>query len=293
MQKLTFGLGNAKLNQNITTFSLPAGHTCPFARECLSKVNPFTNRITDGKYCKYRCYAASEEVAFPSVKKSRWTNFNLIRSYKSIANIANLIQYSLPIDMGIIRCHTSGDFFSEAYFLAWLNIAIDNPQLTIYGYTKAVPFLVRYKKDIPSNFRLTVSKGGTHDALISKHRLRYAEVFFSPEEAHKRNMPIDHNDYHAIYGKTNFGLILHGCQPKGSPASIALSKLKKNGLGFYNEETKANYRNKVVHISINLKRNQLVLPQKIRYYPIPMTLLTIGKFPFAFTHKSISIEKCS
>jgi hypothetical protein len=106
-------------------------------------------------------------------------------------------------------------------------------------------------------------------------------------------MPIDHNDYHAIYGKTNFGLILHGCQPEGSPAATALSKLKKNGLGFYNEETKTTSFNHEVRISVNLKRNQLVLPQKVRYYPVPMNLLNPGKFPFAFTHRSVSIEKCS
>ena len=46
--KIAFGLGNAKLAKSISTFSLPAGHSCPFARECLSKTDHLTGGLLMG-----------------------------------------------------------------------------------------------------------------------------------------------------------------------------------------------------------------------------------------------------
>src|SRR5262245_37884234 len=69
-QPLRFGQGNAKLSQGITTFSLPAGWTCPAAKECLSKADRKTGHIKDGKHVKFRCYAASMECRRPSVRKA-------------------------------------------------------------------------------------------------------------------------------------------------------------------------------------------------------------------------------
>ena len=62
---LRFGHGNAKLDPAVFTFSLPAGHFCPFANECRSKSNRLTGRIKDGPNTEFRCYAASSEAASP------------------------------------------------------------------------------------------------------------------------------------------------------------------------------------------------------------------------------------
>jgi hypothetical protein len=236
-KRLNFGLGNAKLSKAIATFSLPAGHSCPFAKECFSKSDRLTGKITDGKDMKFRCFAASEECVFTSARTSRWNNFKLLKQTNSLEEMANLIQRSLPFGIGIVRVHPSGDFYNETYFLAWLNVALNNPMLIVYGYTKCLKYLIKYKKNIPSNFRFSASKGGKLDNLISKHHLRSAEVIFSTEEARRRNLPIDHDDSEAIYGTTDFLLLLHGMQPINSEASKALSQLKKQGLGAYNEKT--------------------------------------------------------
>jgi len=45
---LRFGQGNAKLGSAVTTFSLPAGHTCPFAGSCRSKSGREAGTITEG-----------------------------------------------------------------------------------------------------------------------------------------------------------------------------------------------------------------------------------------------------
>lgn len=264
MNKLNFGFGNAKISNSVATFSLPAGYSCKFAKECLGKVNRITGKIIDGKQCRYRCFAASQDCTYPSVRKSRWHNLDLLRETKSIEGMANLIQRSMPFGVSMVRIHVSGDFFSETYFLAWLNVALNNPMTVFYAYTKALPFWIKYKKHIPPNFRLTASMGGTCDSLIKKHRLKYAEVVFSTEEARRKGMEIDHDDSLAFGGKKSFCLLLHGVQPAKSEASKAWSALVKQGTGGYNENTKKLRMEKPIKMFVTLMK----LPQSVKYAPL-------------------------
>lgn len=264
MNTLKFGNGNAKLSTAIATFSLPAGHSCPFAKDCFSKADKLTGRITDGKHCQFRCFAATQEARHTSVRKSRWHNFDMLRS-KSVEKMTELIQAALPKGYTYIRVHVSGDFFSEKYFLAWLNVALNNPLVTFYGYTKATPFLVKFKQYIPRNFRFTASKGGTCDKLISKHKLRSAEVVFSVKEAAAKGLEIDHDDSHAITADKSFALLLHGTQPAGTPAGEAWKKIQKSVGGYSDSDSK---RAKMVHqkktvIYITFKDGELYLPQEV------------------------------
>ena len=230
---LRFQLGNGKLSKAIATFSLPAGWSCPFAKECLSKANRLTGKIIDGKHCEYRCFAASTECVFPSVRHSRWFNYDLLLTCKSVQEMANLIQDSLPWGINMVRIHVSGDFYKESYFLAWLNVALNNPLVVFYAYTKALPWMIKYKKHLPNNFRLTASKGGTCDNLIVKNKLKYAEVVFSTEEARRKGLEIDHDDSHAYNSNQSFALLLHGTQPANTKAGTALKQLRKEGIGGY------------------------------------------------------------
>lgn len=237
---LMFGFGNAKLSQAIGTFSLPAGYSCPFASACLSKAHRKTGHITDGPKTEFRCFAASQECTYTRVRQSRWNNFENLRKAKTVTGMAKLIQSSLPVGIGLIRVHVSGDFFSEDYFVSWLNVAMNNPNIVFYGYTKAIKYLVEYKKHIPSNFRFTASRGGTHDFLIDKHNLKSAVVVYSVKEAEEKRLEIDHDDYHAAFGENSFALLLHGVQPSGTKAGEALKSLKKQGLGTYNHAKRDN-----------------------------------------------------
>lgn len=233
---LKFGIGNAKLDTTIGTFSLPAGHTCPFAKECLSFSDRFTGKITDGKHCKFRCFAAMGEARATNVRNARWNNFDALKEADSVINMGKLIQEFIPQTIEKVRVHVSGDFFSEKYFLAWLNVAKNNPNKIFYGYTKAIPFLVKYRKMIPKNFRFTASKGGKFDSLIALHKLRCAEVVFSVNEAKEKNLEIDHDDSHAINGKKSFALLLHGSQPTGTKAAEAWNLIRKSGIGGYSRQ---------------------------------------------------------
>lgn len=228
---LRFSKGNAKLDTTIATFSLPAGHTCPFANECFSKADRITGRITDGKHCKFRCFAASDEARMPTVRRSRWGNFEALKEAKTVKRMAELIHESLPKAIEFIRVHVSGDFFNRDYFRAWWKVAEMNPAKVFYAYTKAAKYVVA--EPPLANLRLTVSKGGKGDGLIAKHNLISAEVVFTEAGAIAKGLEIDHDDHLAIAANQSFALLLHGTQPKGTQASEAWKVIKRT-VGGYN-----------------------------------------------------------
>jgi hypothetical protein len=276
--KLKFGKGNAKLNTAIAIMDLPAGWSCPQADQCLSRANRLTGKITDGKNTQWRCYAASSEGPFPSVRKKRWHNFDLLKKASTIENMANLIQASLPSNTTYIRVHSSGDFFNERYFLAWLNVALNNPLLVFYGYSKCLNFFVKYKKQIPSNFRFTASYGGKLDAFISKHKMIYAKVVFSVKEASDLKLEIDHDDSHSIAFKSPYLLLIHNTQPAGTPAAAAVQKLRKLGIGGYGRNNKSDKHNKTVKIYVNLDSVKDTISKTIQTVPV-MSVPSTNSFP--------------
>jgi hypothetical protein len=215
----------------VYSFDLPAGHSCPFAKLCLSKVVVGRNgkrKLKDGKDTAFRCFSASQEIAYPSVYNARKYNFDALQNLH-LNDMVRKIDSSIPVDCGILRLHVSGDFFSPAYFQAWIEIAKQRKYLLIYAYTKSLPYLEKYKEMILSNFVLTASYGGKRDDLIKMLRLRFARVVFSKSQA--GHLPIDHDDSHAAIRGKSFALLLHGMQPAGTVASKSLSKLR--GVGSY------------------------------------------------------------
>jgi hypothetical protein len=247
---LKFGERNLKLD-DVITLSLPAGHSCPFAKDCRSCAihNPRKRHdvgdrrkyiIQDGPETKYRCFTAIDEVLRPNVRLARWHNFFLLLAAcrKSKSAVVRLIEASLPpAKWGRpTRAHVAGDFFNQTYFDAWMEIARRHPNRLFYAYTKALPFWIKRLKTIPKNFKLTASYGGTHDDLIKKYKLRYSVVVSSLEEAKKLRLPIDHDDSHAYGNGGNFALLLHGTQPEGSFFAKAWKKLIDIGMGGYGKQ---------------------------------------------------------
>ena len=232
---LSFGTSNAKLiKQKTATFSLPAGYTCPGAKDCHAWFNREEKKLHDGKHQTFRCYAAQQEAYLPSLRNSVDKNLRLLKAAGSVERMAKLIHKSLPPRaFERIRVHQNGDFFSGDYFMAWMEVARRNPETTFYAYTKSLPIWVRFQALIPSNFVLTASAGGKFDSLIEKHGLRKAVVVFHPDEAAALGLEIDHDDSHArrADGK-DFALLIHGQQSKGSDAAIAMRRLAAENIDF-------------------------------------------------------------
>jgi len=238
MKVLKFGKGNAKLSKKTATFSLPAGFSCPFAHNCLSKANRQTGKLTDGKHTEFRCFSASSEAIYKNTRNARWYNFDLLKGLKT-AEMADLIYNSLPKNVKLVRIHVSGDFFNASYFHAWLIVAKLNPETTFYAYTKSLQYWVDRINDIPNNMKLTASYGGKNDHLIEENGLKSVKVVYSYEEAERLGLEIDHDDSHCYASNKNFALLIHGGQPAGSKASKAKEAIKKKGWTGYSKKTAA------------------------------------------------------
>jgi hypothetical protein len=215
--------------------SLPAGFSCPFAKICKSCAARDTGKITDGKNCKFRCYAVAAENLFPKVRANRWRNWELLKEAKTTIGMANLLESSLIVmrNIELVRFGQSGDFFNQAYFDAWRLVAEQHPEWIFYGYTKALPYWAKRLNIIPSNMKLTASQGGTHDHLIRDLGLRSARVVFTEKEAADLGLEIDHDDTHCWKGDKDFAILLHGTQPAGSEAGKAWYQIKNHGPGGY------------------------------------------------------------
>jgi len=221
--------------RKIYSLDLLAGHTCPHAKDCFSKVEVVGDKlkVVDGPDTQFRCYAASLEVVYQAVYRQHKYNTDIMRGCKTTAKMEKAIAAGLPKNAGVVRIHSSGDFFSQLYFNAWLRTAKKNPHILFYAYTKALPFWQKQKAEIPENFILTASRGGKKDSLIDKNGFREVTVVFSEVEAEDMGLELDQNDLSAANPKTynvDFALLLHGVQPAKTRASAALSKIKRGVL---------------------------------------------------------------
>lgn len=229
---LNFSKGNAKLGKKTLIFNLPAGKTCPGAMFCKSfaVVDNGKRKILDGKETIFRCFAASSEVQYDAVYENRKNNLELI--VDAIKNnigadlIDKSIQFHRTKNTKLVRIHESGDFFSEAYLNSWIEVALRNPDLKFYCYSKSLELFLNIK--LPSNFYMTASYGGKWDYLIDEGFFeRYAKVFMYEEEATAAGLEVDHDDSHC-FGDKPFALLVHGTQPKGSDWGKAIRERRKS-----------------------------------------------------------------
>jgi len=242
MDLLKFSEGNAKLSKRLI-FSLPAGHSCPWAGSCRTFASRADGTIIDhptpgnSDLPEFRCFAAMAETR-PNVRNARWWNWDLIRTAlynpgNQLDNLVELIQTSMAVQKprDLVRVHESGDFWTDNYFRAWMAVAKDRPNQTFYAYTKALTLWYNYRDEVPDNFKLTASYGGRLDDMITQFPnvfTRYSRVVYTEQEAADLGLEVDHDDSHCL-GDKPFALLVHGSQRAGSDASKAIANRKKTG----------------------------------------------------------------
>ena len=126
---LKFHGPSSKISKLVNAYSLSSGHTCPGAKDCLSRANRKTGKISD--YGDFRCYMASLEAVYPSLRETVWHNTMLMKSMRSNEDIVDLLERSLINHKpefisgfrGILRPHIGGDFFSKTYAMAMNDFA--------------------------------------------------------------------------------------------------------------------------------------------------------------------------
>lgn len=191
---LKWTLGNQKLEKLDTVgFGIPAYQsrdgfkTCPMAGACAAV-----------------CYARQGNYTFPTVRNAREFNLSESRAAgfagKAIADLAK-------IPNGIVRVHDSGDFYSQEYLNAWIEIARAFPGKRFYAYTKSLH--LDYSS-LPPNFNVVQSMGGKLDSKLNTGAPH--SRIFSTHADRKRAGYADGSktDSHAIKGTVKIGLVHHG-----------------------------------------------------------------------------------
>jgi hypothetical protein len=244
---LGFSKSNSKLEWPY--FSLPAGYTCPFATVCKNFPAKWEGPIKGGKWKKpasweknikpgpqaeIMCYAARAQGQYPGANVQAFKNLDLLKRMKTKEKMANLIiksmEYHGLANTDILRIHEAGDFFSQDYLDAWIEVAKRMPQTLFYAYTVSLPYYMARKNSLPKNFKVIASMDKHNEKFIMDNGLRYSRVVGTEEEARALGLPIDVDDSIAWGSDDDFALIIHGSQPKGSEAAETLKQNRKSGL---------------------------------------------------------------
>ena len=193
------------------SWSIPSGTTCPGAEQCLAKVDRHSGKMTNGVKQKFKCYAAVSE-RYPSVRKRYWTNFDAVRGKKA-DEVEAVLADCFPKNAKRVRVHTAGDFYSEQYFLGWMQFAASNPEVQFWAFTKSIPIWVNNREAVPSNMEIQASYGGKWDDMIKTNKLKYAKVVWSVDEAKLLGLEIDTDDKMAAFPGPSFALLENFTKP--------------------------------------------------------------------------------
>ena len=222
---LGFSKKNAKLEWPY--FSLPAGYTCPFATFCKNFPAKWEGPIKGGKWKKpaswdknvkagpqaeIMCYAARAQGQYPGANVQAFKNLDLLKKVKTKEKMANLIiksmEYHGLANTDILRIHEAGDFFSQDYLDAWIEVAKKMPQTLFYAYTVSLPYYMARKGGLPKNFKIIASMDKHNEKFILDNGLRYSRVVGTEEEAKELGLPIDVDDSIAWGSDDNFALVI-------------------------------------------------------------------------------------
>ena len=171
------GNGNSKLQKTakefgvkIFNFSIPAGNdkasgkiTCPFAGSCLKL-----------------CYAKKGAYRWGNVERALSRRYEASKEADFVERITDELNKVKKDKQVYIRIHDSGDFYSPAYFIKWLEIARLNPSVRFYAYTKSHSFIRGI--ELPENVDLIFSLGSKNDELINVENERHSKIFYSVDE---------------------------------------------------------------------------------------------------------------
>ena len=157
LKKTSKAVGLKVMNFGIPAYEDSEGRrTCPFAGSC-------------AKYC----YAQKGAYSWSNVKPAFIKRYQATKCADFVDIMIDEIKRKRA-DM--VRVHDSGDYYSRAYIDKWFAIARALPDVRFYSYTKSVPLFLE-RDDIPDNYDIIFSEGGTRDDLIDTTKHRHARIF--------------------------------------------------------------------------------------------------------------------
>lgn len=160
--------------------------------------------------CVKGCYATMGAYMFSNVAKVFQQRLTLARSAEFVAVMDGEIKRR---GVERLRIHDSGDFFDRLYTMKWVQVMVMNPSVQFYAYTKMVSLFKHLKEtgQLPGNFTVIYSFGGTEDKLIDVNTDRHSAVFTTVAELKRAGYADAHvNDAVALGRNPKIGLVYHG-----------------------------------------------------------------------------------
>jgi hypothetical protein len=158
--------------------------------------------------CAKGCYALAGAYRFSNVAQAFERRLTATQD-ESFVNL--MIQDIDRQRAERIRIHDSGDFYNEEYLDRWIRIMRARPQVEFYAYTKMVSLFKRRSQDLPKNFTVIYSFGGTEDRLIDVEQDRHSLVFESELQLNAAGYADASNQDDIALGKNlKIGLVYHG-----------------------------------------------------------------------------------
>lgn len=178
----------------------------------------WAGRLPDGRtyntcpsagVCAKACYALNGTYRFPTVKARHQANLayvldDLVGWQRQMHDELGHARHQ----GGWVRVHDAGDFFSDDYLFAWLEIMLARPGVQFYAYTKEVDRFRRIVEPAaPENFRWVYSFGGKQDHLLDPDVDRVADVFPDDESMTAAGYTSqDASDLLAVLGPPRVGI---------------------------------------------------------------------------------------
>lgn len=205
MAKLPWILGNAKLQKTsggtfgrVIGWGIPADHN--FTLDGVQH-----NTCPGALGCRGACYAKQGSYTWKATVAARKRALDCTLTDTFVADAIADIKRMRGV--GVVRIHDSGDYYSQEYLDKWIAIAQAFPDIIFYSYTKSATLDFNAA---PSNFRVTFSLAGKHDALVDMSK-SHARIFATVEDMERAGY-IDggKSDAPAIQGLVKIGLPYHG-----------------------------------------------------------------------------------
>lgn len=181
----------------------------------------WAGRLPDGRtyntcpsagVCRQVCYARHGTYTWPVVRARHHANLAFVSD--DLDDLGGW-RAAMTTDFGAgkfagrwIRIHDSGDFFSDDYLGAWLEVTAARPAVNFYAYTKEVArFRTIVEPAPPPNFRRVYSHGGLQDTDLDPATDRVADVFGDVEAITAAGWNSqDGSDLLAVLGPTPVGV---------------------------------------------------------------------------------------
>jgi hypothetical protein len=211
-------------NNQAASFNLPSGqaHICVAADLCRWFTDRESGRMTAGPNAQFKCYAAKVESYAPSARKMFWANYDAlveqgVNNKEFMVETLSTMLYENP-KVRILRIHAGGEFFSKAYFQAWVEVARNFSNVSFFGYSKVLNYVMSERSE---NFGLHYSYGGKMDKLWQHYTDSGVHIPTSfvvkPEDARPApEICTDHKDdadyakdFMYIMERRSFSLLVH------------------------------------------------------------------------------------